>query len=61
MASAERWKYLVVSVKPGFFGQLKAETMQAELDQHGAVGWELVSVVAPPATRTPQLVFKRPA
>ncbi len=41
----DRWKYLVVKVKPGFLGDVGIEKMQAELDRHGAAGWELVSAV----------------
>lgn len=54
----ERWKYLVVKLKPGFFGEVASEKLQAELDKHGAAGWELVSAVPQPMRGT-QLIFKR--
>ena len=56
----DRWKYLVVKVKPGFLGDVGIEKMQAELDRHGAAGWELVSAVQHPV-RGIQLSFKRAA
>ena len=54
----ERWKYLVVKVKPGFFGDVDVDKLQAELDRHGSAGWELVTAVPHPV-RGMQLVFKR--
>jgi hypothetical protein len=56
---ADRIKYLVVEVKPSFFGTLSAQKLQAELDKHGAAGWELVHMHAAQPMRPVQLVFKR--
>ena len=60
MAANERWKYLVVSIKPSFFGRIQA-ALQTELDRQGPPGWELVSVMRPHPLGTAELVFKRPA
>ena len=40
-----RWTYKVVEVKASFVGQVKSAVVQEALNQHGAQGWELVSVV----------------
>jgi hypothetical protein len=56
--STERWRYLVVQVKPGFFGRI-ATALQAELDRQGPAGWELVSVVRSHQFGPADLVFKR--
>lgn len=40
-----RWTYKVVEVKPNLWGQTKGAAVQEALNQHGAQGWELVSVV----------------
>jgi hypothetical protein len=58
--STDRWRYLVVSVKSGFFGRIGA-ALQAELDRQGAAGWELVSVVRAHQFGPADLVFKRKA
>lgn len=42
---SKRWSYQVVEIKPGFTGRVNAEKIQAELNKHGASGWELVQVV----------------
>lgn len=39
-----RWSYKVVELKPSFIG-LKAVAVQDALNQLGAQGWELVSVL----------------
>jgi len=63
MATTDRWKYLVVtltaSVREIFCSGVSDERMQAELDQHGMLGWELVQVTRD--WTTCRLVFKRPA
>jgi hypothetical protein len=57
VSHSNRWKYLVVRLKPTFIA-VKQETLQAELDRQGALGWELVSL----RLQSPglELVFKRP-
>jgi|APFre7841882724_1041349.scaffolds.fasta_scaffold50155_2 hypothetical protein len=55
----ERWKHLVVKVKPGFLGEVDLDKMQGELDRHGALGWELVNTLQHPM-RGIYLFFKRP-
>jgi hypothetical protein len=59
MSTANRWKYLVVTVKGGWTGIVSDERLQTELNQHGGIGWELVNAVAT-ATGI-KLVFKRPS
>ncbi len=63
MATTTRWKYHVVTVKANAAGQflgrgVSAERLQAELDQQGMLGWELVQIVHQHTFS--QLVFKRP-
>jgi hypothetical protein len=63
MATSTRWKYLVVRVKASIRGMLGGmgvsdENLQAELDQQGALGWELVQIIKEPTFC--RLVFKRP-
>ncbi len=60
MTSGDRWKYLVVELKPSFLGKLSAERMQAELDAQGARGWELVQLFGLNPIRPVQLIFRRP-
>lgn len=54
-----RWKYLVLTVKASWTGGVPDERLQTELDNQGARGWELVSVMKDAMGRT-QLIFKRP-
>jgi hypothetical protein len=57
-----RWTYQVIELKPTFLGRLTPETMQAELNRQGALGWELVQVVHSGQPLQPaRLVFKREA
>ena len=56
----DRYKHLVVKVKPGFLGEVGIEKLQAELDRQGAAGWELVSTLQHPV-RGIQMFFKRGA
>lgn len=42
-----RWKFQVVEIKPDFWGRLKPEVIQEQINQMGAQGWELVSVASP--------------
>lgn len=63
MAITDRWKYLVVTIPVPFGRQctgrgLSDERLQAELDQQGLLGWELVQIVK--SNVHSQLVFKRP-
>ena len=63
MAVADRWKYLVVTVPVPFGRQFTGrgvsdERLQAELDQHGQLGWELVQILKD--NLHSRLVFKRP-
>jgi len=57
-----KWRYLVTIVKPGFFGTIKEEHLQAELDRQGNQGWELVEILRTPSGTwsNTQLVFKKP-
>jgi len=57
---SDRWSYQVVQVKSGTWGGFKSETVQAELNRMGALGWELVSVVIPSPASAAVMVFKRP-
>ncbi|UYB51240.1 DUF4177 domain-containing protein [Xanthomonas sp. AM6] len=54
-----RWNYLTVEVKPTFLGGLNTELIQAELDRHGAQGWELVNVISAAPLLPTLLVFKK--
>jgi hypothetical protein len=58
MSTTHRWKYLVVTVKGGWTGIVSDDRLQAELNQHGSVGWELINAVTT-ATGI-KLFFKRP-
>jgi uncharacterized protein DUF4177 len=59
----DRWKYLVVSVKFDWKATLPNERLQAELDDQGNKGWELVEILhfSNSLTTSAQLVFKKPA
>ena len=58
----QRWTYQVIELKPSFTGRLTAETLQAELNRQGALGWELVQIVHGGHPLQPaRLVFKREA
>jgi hypothetical protein len=59
VSHADRWKYLVTEVKPSFFGSVRNEALQAELDKLGAAGWELVHLTMQPFQAV-KLVLKRP-
>jgi hypothetical protein len=55
----ETWEYLVddeITLKEG------KERMQAQLDEQGLEGWELVSIMPQPSTGSAQFlaVYKRP-
>jgi len=56
--ASQRWQHLVVEVRAKFFGK-RVETLQAELDRHGALGWELVAVSQSHPVETVRLFFKR--
>jgi hypothetical protein len=67
MGTNVRWQYLVVPAPLRRFRLVNAvreDDLQKELDKHGALGWELVQILAP---ATPvlmsgvSLVFKRPS
>ncbi len=55
---SKRWSYLTVEVKPTWTG-LRTEDIQTELTRNGQLGWELVSVVQPPAMGKAILIFKK--
>ncbi|MEO6064307.1 MAG: hypothetical protein ABIP49_00810 [Lysobacterales bacterium] len=56
--ASQRWQHLVVEVKPRVFGNMR-EQLQAELDKHGAAGWELVTALQPNPLLPARLLFKR--
>jgi hypothetical protein len=58
MSSAGRWKYLVVTVKISWTGNVSDERVQSELTAQGNLGWELVSAVS--HTTGIKLLFKKP-
>jgi hypothetical protein len=55
---SKRWSYLTVEVKPSWTG-LKPEDMQAELNRHGQLGWELVNAVMGSPMGVALLIFKK--
>jgi len=59
VATQQRWTYKVVKVKPGFLG-MNPDAVAAELDKHGALGWELVSATQPHPMHAVILYLKRP-
>lgn len=59
MSTANRWKYLVVTVKGSWTGIVSDDRLQSELNQQGNAGWELVNAVT--TTTGIKLVFKRPS
>lgn len=60
--TSERWRYLVAEVKARSMWQPLIDTadLQAELDRHGAQGWELVSVLPQAHPVGIRLLMKRP-
>jgi hypothetical protein len=59
---SERWKYMVVELKPRFIaGGVTTERLGEELERLGNQGWELVQVLQPQPMRAVQLVLKRSA
>lgn len=56
--AAQRCQHLVVEVSPKLFIRTNAQ-LQAELDKHGAAGWELVAVLQPNPLHAIRLFFKR--
>lgn len=58
MSSADRWKYLVISVQMSWTGNIPDERIQSELMAQGDLGWELVSAVAHHTGI--KLLFKKP-
>jgi uncharacterized protein DUF4177 len=62
MSQSDRWKYLVIRLKAGWSGSVPEERLQNELNSHGGLGWELVSIVPiHQGYAGLKLVFKRPA
>jgi hypothetical protein len=61
MNMSQRWSYQLIEIRPGFtVGRVKADTIQAELNKQGALGWELVQVIHSGHGLHPaQLIFKR--
>ncbi|MCW0412874.1 DUF4177 domain-containing protein [Xanthomonas sacchari] len=55
---SKRWEYLTIEAKTTLMLGLKLDELQADLNKHGKLGWELVNVVALPGTK-PLLLFKR--
>ncbi|MET0551109.1 MAG: DUF4177 domain-containing protein [Xanthomonas sp.] len=55
---SKRWEYLTLEPKTTLMLGLKLDELQADLNRHGKLGWELVSVLALPGTK-PLLMFKR--
>jgi hypothetical protein len=42
---SKRWTYQVVEIKPSLMGRVNAESINAELNRQGGLGWELVQVL----------------
>lgn len=60
--NVSKWKYEIVTVKPGFSTVKHRERLKQTLDEMGTKGWELVT--APPmvsALTELTLIFKKPA
>jgi hypothetical protein len=55
---SKRWSYLTVELQPSWTG-LKPDEMQAELNRHGQLGWELVNVLQTQPMGVALLIFKR--
>lgn len=55
---SKRWSYLTVELKPSWTG-LKPDEMQAELNRHGQLGWELVNVLQTQPMGAALLIFKK--
>lgn len=55
---SKRWSYLTVEVQPSWTG-LKPDEMQAELNRHGQLGWELVNVLQTQPMGVALLIFKK--
>lgn len=53
-----RWQHRVVEVPFKMFGSL-TERLQAELDKHGAQGWELVTVTQSSGVEPVRLFFRK--
>ncbi|MBB1087343.1 DUF4177 domain-containing protein [Lysobacter sp. SG-8] len=56
----DRWQHKVVDVPYKLF-ESQSERAQAELDRHGAQGWELVSALQSNAAGPLHLFFKKRA
>jgi hypothetical protein len=59
MSHTQRWKYLVVTIKAGWTGRVSDERLQDELNSHGSLGWQLVTIVSAQSGWSLKLVFKR--
>ncbi|MFN4161515.1 MULTISPECIES: DUF4177 domain-containing protein [unclassified Stenotrophomonas] len=55
---SKRWSYLTVELQPSWTG-LKPDEMQAELNRHGQLGWELVNVLQTQPMGVALLIFKK--
>ncbi|MEL4893206.1 DUF4177 domain-containing protein [Xanthomonas protegens] len=55
---SKRWEYLTVEAKTNLMLGLKLDELQADLNKHGKLGWELVNVLTLPGTK-PLMMFKR--
>ncbi|MGH8080534.1 MAG: hypothetical protein ACREP7_08170 [Lysobacter sp.] len=56
-----QWKHHVTELTYQLFEAPMRERIQAELEQRGAQGWELVAVEHDPAILGTRLYFKQPA
>lgn len=55
---SKRWSYFTVELQPSWTG-LKPDEMQAELNRHGQLGWELVNVLQTQPMGVALLIFKK--
>lgn len=55
---SKRWEYLTVEAKTNLMLGLKLDELQADLNKHGKLGWELVNVLTLAGTK-PLMMFKR--
>lgn len=56
---SRRWSYLTVEVKPTWSASIDQEEVQAQLNRHGQLGWELVNIVFSAPMTAALLVFKK--
>ncbi len=57
---SRRWTYQVIEIKPrGLMGGFKEADIQAELNRHGQLGWELVNIINVSPMKPAMLVSKK--